>query len=352
MFEMKNGLSFLLTFLLFFQSFASYRKNVYVIDCSFPKMDMTKGVWGRTRDAINRLGYEMKWVGFARNLEDCHKIICFKVSDIDLKLIKKYPKEKRILFLWEPPVVRPNEYKKEYHDIFEKIYTWSDELVDNIKYFKFCYPIGFLPVIEPEIPFGQKKLCAMINCNKDSFHERSLYQERRNVIEFFEDGNTQDFDLYGYGWNSRKYKSYRGTVKSKIECLKNYKFCFAYENTRDLDGYITEKIFDVMFSGAVPIYLGAANVTDYIPKDCFIDRRDFESYESLYSFLKNMPEREYSVYLENIKKYLKSDLRLIFSWELMIDAILESVEPGYDRKSILNQDSFEVVSKVYEGLTC
>ena len=34
-------------------------------------------------------------------------------------------------------------------------------------------------------------------------------------------------------------------------------------------GYITEKIFDSFFAGVVPIYWGAENITDYVPKSLY-----------------------------------------------------------------------------------
>jgi hypothetical protein len=41
-------------------------------------------------------------------------------------------------------------------------------------------------------------------------------------------------------------------------------FGLAIENTRDPD-YITEKLFEVLESGAVPVYLGAPNWREFVP---------------------------------------------------------------------------------------
>ncbi|WP_226896450.1 glycosyltransferase family 10 domain-containing protein [Poseidonibacter ostreae] len=60
-----------------------------------------------------------------------------------------------------------------------------------------------------------------------------------------------------------------------------------------MPGYITEKIFDSFFAGCVPVYLGADNITEHIPKECFIDKREFDTYEKLYKYLKNMSDEEY-----------------------------------------------------------
>lgn len=46
---------------------------------------------------------------------------------------------------------------------------------------------------------------------------------------------------------------------------------------------------------------------DYVPKECFIDFRDFNNYVELYKFIKNMSDIEYLKYLTNIEQYLKSE---------------------------------------------
>ena len=49
------------------------------------------------------------------------------------------------------------------------------------------------------------------------------------------------------------------------------------------------------------------NITDYIPTNTFIDKRDFADYAQLYDFISRMGESEYNEYLNNIKIFLKSD---------------------------------------------
>ena len=96
-------------------------------------------------------------------------------------------------------------------------------------------------------------------------------------------------------------------VDNKKETMEKYKFSICYENARDIPGYITEKIFDSFFAGCVPIYWGANNILDYVPKECFVDFRDFNNYEELYKFIKNMNDIEYLKYLTNIEQYLNSE---------------------------------------------
>lgn len=192
----------------------------------------------------------------------------------------------------------------------------------------------------------------LINANK-AFREAlpsDLYLERINTIRWYESHDPAKFELYGMGWTKptpafdlwRKVKrpiirlrtklfgykpfpSYRGEVRDKAEILRRSKFSYCYENTRDLSNYITEKIFDSFLYGCVPIYWGADNVLDYIPADCFIDRRFFKDTATVHEFLLSISPTEYANYQSNIARFLKGDTARMFSAETFISAIVRQV---------------------------
>lgn len=232
-------------------------------------------------------------------------------------------KEKMVLFMWEPCVVQPESHDPKMHACFGKIFTWDDDLVDNVKYFKFHYPVR-KNRIEDIPPFKEKKFCTLINGRLCSKHPLQLYGEREKMIRFFED-KEGEFDLYGRYWEKRNFKNYRGTIGDKIGVLKNYKFSICYENTRDVRGYVTEKIFDCFAAGVVPVYWGASNITDYIPKECFVDRRSFKDDQAVYDFLKAMSEETYLSYLENADNFLQSEKSLLFSEDRFVETFLQIV---------------------------
>jgi hypothetical protein len=94
---------------------------------------------------------------------------------------------------------------------------------------------------------------------------------------------------------------------------------------RDLPGYITEKIFDAMCAGCVPVYWGASNITDHIPAECFIDRRQFASHEELYTFMKGMSGKDYLRYQEAIRAFLSSPGVRPFSAEAFAETVVSVV---------------------------
>lgn len=86
----------------------------------------------------------------------------------------------------------------------------------------------------------------------------------------------------------------------KIEILSKYKFYLSFENS-NLTDYVTEKLVHGFMSTAVPIYMGAPNIDEFIPHPKSIIRVDqFSSPKALADYLKylNENEKEYNEYLE------------------------------------------------------
>jgi len=61
-------------------------------------------------------------------------------------------------------------------------------------------------------------------------------------------------------------------VSDKHGALKKYRVYMALENVMER-GYVTEKIVDGYAAGNVNVYLGAPDISDYVPSDSFIDAR-------------------------------------------------------------------------------
>lgn len=256
------------------------------------------------------------------------------------------------LVLFESSVVYPNNGDIQRFDGFRKIFTWNDDLVasDSHRFIKINYPNNMVVFAEGDIS-NRSKLCCMIAGNKtvQTYDSRELYSERIKTIRWFERHQPQDFDLFGVGWNAPGrmrglsgrvinkvfsvlppnsnifFPSYKGAVNAKADAYARYLFTICYENVKELRGYITEKIFDAMCSGCVPVYWGATNVTDYIPVDCFIDRRQFSSNEALYSFLKGMGEKEYLRYQYAIRDFLSSPQAWLFSAEAFSKTVVNAI---------------------------
>ncbi|MBU1667016.1 hypothetical protein KKC13_01245 [bacterium] len=257
-----------------------------------------------------------------------------------------YGYDKSYLLAIESPHVDKKAFNLEYHKYFKKIFTWNDDLVDNQKYIKVNYAFD-IPKIIPK-KFNNKKLCCTIAGNKVATDKNELYSKRIEFIRWFEKYHIDDFDLYGVGWSGKNFgksligrilnkskflrklfspcfPSYKGIVESKKEVMQNYKFAICYENIKDQNGYITEKIFDCFFAGCVPIYWGAKNIDKHIPSNCFIDKRLFDDFEQLYVFLINMDKITYLEYLDNIQNFLNSSKANPFRADTFANTIVNEV---------------------------
>lgn len=282
------------------------------------------------------------------NFEKLDSVIFFDFPNLSNKYVKKVfdMKVKKNLVIFESELIKPNNWQLNNHKHFNKIFTWKDDIVDNKKYFKFNFAQQIPDTINKNLLI-KEKLCTLIAGNKNVNHPLELYSKRIEAIKWFEKNHPDDFDFYGIGWDEYtisnkciryafikfklssllklfkpKFISYKGKVESKKEVLEKYKFVICYENARDISGYITEKIFDCFFAGSIPIYWGANNITDHIPKECFIDKLEFDSYEELYEYLKNMSNEEYIKYLDNIEDFLNSKKAYKFSSEFFAKTLI------------------------------
>lgn len=90
---------------------------------------------------------------------------------------------------------------------------------------------------------------------------------------------------------------YRGPIPDgeKTTYLTRYRFSVCFENSRDpyyARGWVTEKIYDCLIAGTIPIYWGAPDITTYVPSEVFIDYRAYTSADELYRHLMGLSERE------------------------------------------------------------
>ena len=80
------------------------------------------------------------------------------------------------------------------------------------------------------------------------------------------------------------------------------------------DGYVTEKIVNVFYSGAIPIYWGSSNINDLFNKDAFININDFKNLDECIEYISNLSEDDIN-YMLNQNIYNDNDLVNIFNDE-------------------------------------
>ncbi len=317
-----------------------YQKN-RLFDLSDPKVNRDDCMYPfyALKRRCAEMGYDLSTNDINTPSESC--LVLY--NDMPATLPDPADALKSVLLAWESPLVKPQNFDRVSHERFERVYTYDDRLVDGKKYRKLFYSQRFPESLDFHLKSMPEGFMCVIAGNKRSAHPLELYSERLRTIKWYEENHPGELDLYGFGWNERVFRgpkivralnriglarkafvrdkrpSYRGKADDKRSVFGRYRFALCYENIRDIPGYITEKLLDAMLSGCVPIYWGAPNVSDFVPSDCFIDRRNFKDEESLYRFLSGMKEREHRSYRERMSAFLKSEAARPFKTEGFVD---------------------------------
>lgn len=87
---------------------------------------------------------------------------------------------------------------------------------------------------------------------------------------------------------------------NKINFLKQYKFCFAIENNDEFNGsrgYTTEKIYEPMVAGCIPVYWGNEKIDLEFNPNSILNMKNFNSYEALASKILEIDSNQ-SLYMD------------------------------------------------------
>lgn len=237
-----------------------------------------------------------------------------------------------VFVIMEPPMVLPALYAAlpKIAAVFDRVYLhnttgdgYSLEGVDATKLRRFYWPIPYDNVLEFYWSNSKRlKRVVVINGNHRPAHRKNEQYSLR-IEAMAELAVLGVVDLYGIGWgkwwarrsmwlpywlNRHAIMSiYKGVCKSKFEVLQNYEFCLCFENMV-MDGYITEKIFDCLYAGTIPLYMGAHDISEYIPTDVFVDCRKFSSWTEMWHEVSSMPSAQLNQMREAGRAYLQSDM--------------------------------------------
>lgn len=201
------------------------------------------------------------------------------------KIEETIPPQRRILLVFEPSVVLPSNYSPLRREEFQGgIIAFTPE-----QYGSFL-PLPQLDWKAEKLPLSRENISkssvCLINANKISLLPGSNYGLRRKVIRAFARSDIE-ITLAGPGWD----RSFRDQVKENLKaikhCLKNRVFPnvmelsllpfnlkgvnyvgpienkYSFANKFDFglviensNHYVSEKIFDAVLSGLVPLYVG------------------------------------------------------------------------------------------------
>ncbi len=232
-------------------------------------------------------------------------VILSQYIDILETFIEVYGNTKTYLVYTEEPRWDINfEKKVKYQDVdihIMNVYT-RDIFINN-----YCYCLWRFNQVIPlnrDHNFSaikQKKIAALITKRGESTLKRDGVNIDLNAlrIEIALTGYyLGKIEIYGKRWEDNisledsRYIQHWG--QRKFDILKNYHFNLCFENTI-APYYCTEKIWDAIFCGCLPIYYGGKDSTIYedFPPHSFIDYCEFESPLELLNYIDNMEFKDY-----------------------------------------------------------
>lgn len=247
----------------------------------------------------------------------------------------------RAFVIFEPPILAPRTYSllPKISSAFEQVYIhntagdgYSMTGTNPAKLRKFYWPQSYNDVLKNFWGKRSRQRRAVAICanHKPLLRHNELYSKRIEAIVAL--SKHMGVDLYGGGWrrwwsrnslwlpywrNRRALMSvYRGTCVSKHEILSRYDFSICFENMT-MDGYMTEKFFDCLYTGTIPIYIGPRDITKYVPAETFIDATAFSHWDELARFLLKLTDEKITKMRESGRDFLNSPAMKLFSDSLL-----------------------------------
>jgi hypothetical protein len=215
--------------------------------------------------------------------------------DFDNDPFEKLPKNDvrapAVLVRQEPSVVRPQNYRPDYLKHMSMVIDVGRSPLASNSRINWPQRWTLKHLESPKIA-GSERIdrFAIINANKMSFVEGELYSLRRLAAQ-----KSSDIDVWGFDWDMHWFRratkafeelliplkhgfgikpaaikgwfksplSFKGISEDKLSTLASYRYSLVIENSIE---YMSEKLFDSLFAGTFPIYVGPNPVDFGMPE--------------------------------------------------------------------------------------
>jgi len=307
--------------------------------------------YSELKSELNKLGM------LETNLENCDYLIFFNYNKRSYKKYKKSGKnlKKLVLIRLEPVAVHPMQYKKSIERKFGLIIDPGGIIKSNLQsdFIGWPYKVNLNPsspkVDDPKFEFAlknavennffdynnwnkRKNKLVLIAANKVSATSNSNYKLRRLIAKNM---SPNEIDIYGGLWNSSirikvshrlavglysirigylpnltalygslfsKYRSTLGESENKHLTIQQYRYSLVIENSSD---YCSEKIFDAILNGSIPIYIGPKSNEIFLPHNLFYSSNG--SVDEIRMILNSIQRKTPNDMLDSMRSFLQSD---------------------------------------------
>jgi len=260
--------------------------------------------------------YNCFWAGFSNDTSDVDKLFS-NIFSTEINSTKN-PNEADILcesvyFCWEPTMISNKQWPYSFMLSFENHYGGGEPWLDKytcviggpstgknavpFPYFLFrCFQCDDVTSdFESNFKYSNKtiiptkKVCAVITNSDSDFRTTFLnYLEKVTNIDY---GGSFKNNI------GRTIGGHHGSLEL-IDFYKEYKFVLAIENSSG-ENYITEKLFNALRAGIIPIYWGSQNINQLINEERIIQIHDnsLEEFKRVAELINNMSDETYKAIL-------------------------------------------------------
>lgn len=188
----------------------------------------------------------------------------------------------------------------------DRIMETENHIIFPTVYFRVDYFDRIKERYELEIPWENKRFCLFISQNFLNKNKENLVNELAKLGPI---NHINDFGMIVK--NKSCYNS-----NELLKVFSFFKFIICCENSNS-KGYVTEKIFNVLFTKSIPIYNGAPDIERYINPKCFIkyDRNTVNRVKMLmndedkFKKMVNQPKINPDLNMENFKEKFVNSLK-------------------------------------------
>jgi len=254
----------------------------------------------------------------------------------------------KVLIRQEPQIVLPQTYATQ--NIAKFDYVIDIGKPKTIKNTVLNWPQDLTSYIKT--PRTKADRVVMVNSNLLSLLPGENYSLRRLAAK-----QIINLDLFGYQWNNslssklmalfielkkhinelnnlkikglnnyfRSYDNYLGEVKDKRQMIANYKYCLVIENSST---YVSEKLFDSLLSGCIPIYVGPDLAEHEIPNHLYLQAKP--NLDDIKLKINEAIKINYTQWVDNLNLWL-TDQKVYENWsnDLFLLKIVKIIQKNY-----------------------
>jgi hypothetical protein len=252
---------------------------------------------------------------------------------------RKCPGQKAIMLMSETSVGGRFVSNPRNHSGYDAIFTYVTPLVDGKRYFFLSPRAYYRHRITTGLPFEQRRIACLVGTNRVGPNRRlrlrtGLFAMKKgwkfSVKDWFDyvlcPGQLDSFraqvgkacaiyescgfDIFGEGWDLLP--ETRGVclgipAESTLSYVGKYRYYFAFENHTSDYSLISERVWDALWGDSVPVYLGHTSLDQFIPRECYIDARQFDRPAQMLEWLRRTPESTWARYRKAGREFIQSN---------------------------------------------